>query len=50
MLAALLHTISPELVLMLAVKDRTMMVCETSETMRLDCERIREAKAQTRCR
>jgi transposase InsO family protein len=49
-LAALLRAVPPELVRTLAVKDCTKTAWETIKTMRLGCERVREAKAQTRRR
>uniref|UniRef100_A0ACD6A031 Uncharacterized protein n=1 Tax=Avena sativa TaxID=4498 RepID=A0ACD6A031_AVESA len=49
-LAALLRAVPPELVRTLAVKDCAKTAWETIKTMRLGCERVREAKAQTRRR
>jgi hypothetical protein len=49
-LAALLRAVPPELVRTLAVKDCTKTAWEAIKTMRLGCERVREAKAQTRRR
>jgi hypothetical protein len=49
-LAALLRAVPPELVRTLAAKDSAQAAWETLKTMRLGCERIREAKAQNRHR
>ncbi|KAK1684558.1 hypothetical protein QYE76_045406 [Lolium multiflorum] len=49
-LAALLRAVPPELVRTLAVKDYAKTAWETIKTMRLGCECVREAKAQTRRR
>jgi hypothetical protein len=49
-LAALLRAVPPELVRTLAMKDCAKTAWETIKTMRLGCERVREAKAQTRRR
>uniref|UniRef100_A0ACD5V9N0 Uncharacterized protein n=1 Tax=Avena sativa TaxID=4498 RepID=A0ACD5V9N0_AVESA len=49
-LSALLRAVPPELVRTLAVKDCAKTAWETIKTMCLGCERIREAKAQTRRR
>jgi hypothetical protein len=49
-LAALLRAVPPELVHMLAVKDCAKTAWEAIKTMCLGCERVREAKAQTRRR
>jgi hypothetical protein len=47
-LAALLRAVPPELVRTLAVKDCAKTAWEMIKTMRMGCERVREAKAQTR--
>jgi hypothetical protein len=49
-LAALLRAVPPELVHTLAVKDCAKTAWEAIKTMRLGCECVREAKAQTRRR
>ena len=49
-LAALLRAVPPELARTLAVKDSAKAAWETIKTRRLGCERVREAKAQTRVR
>jgi hypothetical protein len=49
-LAALLRAVPPELVRTLPVKDCAKTAWETIKTMRLSCERVREAKAHTRRR
>jgi hypothetical protein len=49
-LAALLRAIPPDLVRTLATKDCAKTAWESLKTMRMGCERVREAKAQTRRR
>jgi hypothetical protein len=49
-LAALLRAVPPELVRTLANKDSAKEAWDAVKTMRMGCERVREAKAQTRWR
>jgi hypothetical protein len=49
-LAALLRAVPPELVRTLANKDSAKEAWDAVKTMRMGCERVREAKAQTRRR
>jgi hypothetical protein len=44
-LSALLHVVLPVLVHTLAAKDNTKAAWDTLKTLRMGCERVREAKA-----